>query len=246
MAKITDWHQQEDDTPKPRNKRIQHYKPKMSEKLFIIGDIAGELDALTRLLKHCQPGRKIVCVGDIVDRGPDSKGVIELLMARTDITVLKGNHEDMMVDWWEQGERYQTGVWLRNGGLQTLHSYDERRPAAIPATHITWMRNLPTYYQSKGITVTHAPINPRLTLDEANNPSQLPFDELGILWCRQEPVRRDYFQVFGHNAHWGLRQFRDDSGPYAMCIDTSHSQHLTGLLWPELTAVSVPYAEDNK
>ena len=91
-----------------------------------IGDIHGCLDALNALLDAIQPTRDdtIVTVGDYVDRGPDSKGVLERLLQleqTTNLVPLMGNHEEMLIAVLErQMEPYS---WLNHGGVETMDSY---------------------------------------------------------------------------------------------------------------------------
>lgn len=102
-------------------------------RIYAIGDIHGRLDLLQRLhkkiLEDAAPNPRerqvIVYVGDYVDRGPDSVGVIELLLARPfagfETHYLKGNHEDFMLRFLDNGAN--GNVWLMNGGIETLQSY---------------------------------------------------------------------------------------------------------------------------
>lgn len=146
-----------------------------------IGDVHGCADLLDRALARPFRGQTI-CVGDYVDRGEHSAGVLRLLQARPDVICLSGNHEAMMLEFLdtpaEAGPR-----WLRNGGLQTLGSFGvagvtERSDAttlraardtladAMGADLITWLRHLPTRWQSGNVAVVHAGADPRIPLQE--------------------------------------------------------------------------------
>ena len=70
----------------------------------IIGDIAGRFDELMLLLAKMPEADKVILVGDMVDRGPKSKEVIEWAMNNPNVIAIKGNHEDMMVDFCEDGK----------------------------------------------------------------------------------------------------------------------------------------------
>ena len=69
----------------------------------IIGDVGGQFEAFKRLLDK-MPKEETVCVGDLVDRGPDSMKVIEYCIA-SGIKSLRGNHEDMMLDFYAHGQK---------------------------------------------------------------------------------------------------------------------------------------------
>src|SRR5438128_1319674 len=91
-----------------------------------IGDIHGCLRAFDALLEEVdpQPGDVLVILGDYVDRGPDSKGVLDRMLAlgeRCRCLPLKGNHELMMLAGREDAEHFNE--WLKSGGKQTLASY---------------------------------------------------------------------------------------------------------------------------
>jgi serine/threonine protein phosphatase 1 len=115
---------------------------------FAVGDIHGCLDKLNRLLAACEahagarPAR-YVFLGDYIDRGPQSRGVIDRLMAAQAarpgaVVCLRGNHEQMAVD-----AHARTGavpLWLANNALSTLRNYDGRR---ISPEHLAWLNALP-------------------------------------------------------------------------------------------------------
>ena len=115
---------------------------------FAIGDIHGCLDKLRRLLAACEahagdaPAR-YVFLGDYIDRGPDSRGVIELLMRREaaepcTTVCLRGNHEQMAIMAHDSARHMP--LWLANNGLSTLRNYDGRR---ISPEHLAWLNALP-------------------------------------------------------------------------------------------------------
>ena len=83
----------------------------------IISDIAGNFDALLRLLTK-MPDDEVISLGDMVDRGPDSKAVINWFMSNGRAVI--GNHEHMMLDHCRQTGFYEKGMWELNGGDATL------------------------------------------------------------------------------------------------------------------------------
>ena len=153
---------------------------------YAIGDVHGEAARLRALheqiLDHHEqtfPGRPIAIIhlGDYVDRGPDSKGVIDAIMAlearvasRPELTVLslRGNHEQMMLDALD-GDLDQLDLWLRNGGRETLRSYTgpdgdiDAAMADLPKRHIEWLSALPTIFRipQHHLIFVHAGIEPR-------------------------------------------------------------------------------------
>lgn len=135
--------------------------------VYAIGDIHGRLDLLklaADAIMDDLAGRsgRVICLGDYVDRGPDSKGVIEFLMgAQRDgaMTCLKGNHEDMLVDSCMHGR--DEGMWLGNGGMATIASYG----GEIDPDHVAWMASLPTIVEAAGRVFVHAGLMPGAPLE---------------------------------------------------------------------------------
>ena len=101
-------------------------KRKASGRLFAVGDIHGCVDELAALMRSIAPGRgdTVVFVGDYVDRGPDSKGVLELLIdlaKHCQLVSILGNHDDLMLHARESDAKFQ--LWMKCGGTGALDSY---------------------------------------------------------------------------------------------------------------------------
>jgi len=211
----------------------------MSGRLFAIGDVHGNPGELGALLDSLplSAGDVVCFVGDYIDRGRDSKGVIDLLLAargRTDVewVFLKGNHEDMCLSFLGRSGNWGDS-WLANGGVAAVRSYgvDARsEPAvvegAIPEAHLTFMEGLERAYRWGGYLFVHAGIRPGV-------PWEKQTDE-DIFWIREEFLRRPHGMpetiVFGHTPG---RQVLVDL-PYKIGIDT-------GLVYGgALTALELP------
>lgn len=211
----------------------------MANSVNIIGDIAGRFDELMKLLNMMPPGH-IISVGDLIDRGPKSREVIEFFRQKSndlEATVLMGNHEHILVDYFQGTEIYPTGCWAGNGGKATLKSFSS--PFYIATDVVNWFERLRRYifpFPSKNILVSHSFVAPHLSLKKATImtynlglKSSSPEFEDSIIWNRKEPVRRNYFQIAGHNSQFGFKEFSDDQGLYALCIDNSRNRKLTGI-----------------
>lgn len=220
------------------------------QEYFIIGDIAGEYDTLMRLVSYAPEKAIIVSVSDIVDHGPKSADVINEFMTNPRFKVVLGNHDHMMWNNLANLNYYPNDVWYWNGGTKTIESYESKGLDLLTKDEnsedwkkkqeiITFLSGLPLYIQDKdaGLFVSHSFPNPSMPLDVTcdlarwgENYSQV---EMSIIWNCGKPRRmKDFYQVAGHNSHWGLKRFFDADGEYGICIDTSRPKILTALHRP--------------
>jgi serine/threonine protein phosphatase 1 len=181
--------------------------PPAGTRLYVVGDIHGYLDTLTRLHRliardaaEARAERNVVVyLGDYVDRGPDSRGVVEILL-RAPLTGfervhLKGNHEAALLDFLDGREPSMD--WLRFGGIETLASYGvppPRRSAELDDTRIDFERLMPpdhlAFYRDLALTriegdflMVHAGIRPGIAIAD-----QSPDD---LMWIREPFLRSD-------------------------------------------------------
>ncbi len=215
----------------------------MPDPLYAIGDIHGQLAELERALTLIEadggPEVPIVFLGDYTDRGPDSRGVLDLLIegqaTGRNWTFLKGNH-DRMFEWfmlpYPKHEAYLPVEfsWLhpRLGGDTTLASYGVEMTAqsrmlkvhadaldAVPEAHITFLQGLPLTFATDELFFAHAGIKPGVPLAKQ--------DEEDLLWIRKEFHRDDCAHpkliVHGHTpvdqaTHYGNRINLDSGAGY--------------------------------
>ncbi|MGB5596440.1 MAG: metallophosphoesterase family protein [Crocosphaera sp.] len=137
----------------------------MPQRRIIIGDVHGHYDALTNLLEAIAPNQddQVYFLGDLIDRGPHSSQVVDLVMGNN-YHCLLGNHEQMLLETLGNGNinSYQLQGWLSGGGYSTLVSYNHQ----VPQTHIEWMKKLPTYLDLGDIFLVHGGIDPKMPLHE--------------------------------------------------------------------------------
>jgi serine/threonine protein phosphatase 1 len=141
--------------------------PQMTdEKITVaIGDVHGCLAQLKMLLQTTRDyfyDKKIqwIFLGDYIDRGPDSKGVIDLVKQmekNEDAVALKGNHEDMLVKAYRQDRRDQY-QWNHSYGKITSDSFGAGECSEIPMCYIVWMDQLPYFHVENGRVFVHAGI----------------------------------------------------------------------------------------
>ena len=130
-------------------------------RLFAVGDIHGCSTALRTLIDAIEPRPEdtIVILGDFIDCGPDSKGVIEQLIAlskRCHLVCLLGNHEEMLLYALQYRSEFRS--WFNLGGKQTLTSYSAYRVDldVIPQDHLRFIRGCRNFFETEAHIFVHA------------------------------------------------------------------------------------------
>lgn len=184
----------------------------LNERLIAIGDIHGCDRALRGLLAAIspRPSDTIVCLGDCIDRGPNSRGVVDLLLQLSRhcrlISVL-GNHEEMMLEVLDR--ELDHNAWLKHGGVSTLESYDfSGELDFLPPEHRQFFASMVPYYQQDGFLFTHGSYDPDVPWEQ-QTATDLRWRSL------RDHVPQPHFSgvtaVVGHTAH-----------PEARCLDVGH------------------------
>lgn len=190
---------------------------------YALSDIHGCLDKLQRLVALCEADGgaaepKFVFLGDYIDRGPDSRGVIEFIMAMqarhpANVISLIGNHEDMALNAIDDPRAID--LWVnRNSGDKALASYGVAHPSDLPSDHIAWLRALKTHHDDGRRFFVHAGIDPSRPLDQQ--------DRHDMLWMREPFLSdpRDFGRFIVH-GHTPLRGGQPDLRGNRVNIDTA-------------------------
>lgn len=216
------------------------HKPQLPEgvRIYAISDIHGCAHLLKPMLRvidadlaHSRPPDAIeVFMGDYIDRGPDTRSTLDILVERSrrgNAIFLKGNHEAFLVNVFEDPSLFDD--WLRVGGAQTLMSYglapDSRQdgPAellrellrAMPPEHVEFLDNLRLTFTCGDFFFVHAGVRPGVALSEQQ--------EGDLLWIRDEFLQsEEHFGKYVVHGHTPVRSadVRDnraniDTGAYA-------------------------------
>lgn len=194
-----------------------------------VGDIHGCLSTLKRLIARLPSEEQLVFLGDYVDRGPDSAGVVDYLKTlarRRPCTFLKGNHEDMMLH--AVRDKDEIPVWLINGGEATLRSYGMERlqwsdcaeRGAFLQRDMDFFAALQPYHEDEYAVYVHAGVDPGIADMSRQDPKIM-------LWVRDKFYRfteqwRGKMIVFGHTPtrHMGLQGKEVFRAERACGIDT--------------------------
>jgi serine/threonine protein phosphatase 1 len=190
----------------------------VTQRLIAIGDIHGCRTALEKLLEAIDPtgDDTIVTLGDYIDRGPDSRGVIDTLIDlgdRTQLVGILGNHEEMMMEVLHHGGSHH--AWLRYGGVETLDSYGfDGDLNFLPKEHQDFLESLGDYYSSGDFFFTHAAYDPEIALEDQEI-EMLRWYSLtkGIPAAHQNGLTA----VVGHTANRDGEIFDAD---HLICLDT--------------------------
>lgn len=205
--------------------------------LYGIGDIHGCAKTLELLLEEISPDADdhLVFIGDYVDRGPDSRGVIDRLLRlqhECRCTFLRGNHEEMMLDFLDFRE---SELWHINGGDATLRSYlSSDGTYDIPDTHTAFLRDTIAFWSEPDYFFVHAGLKPHMTIEEnlTHHSSEV------FLWERSHLAAKELVWekpvVCGHTP-----QREPINRPRLICIDTG-CVYVSYPGYGMLTAVSLP------
>ncbi|MEE9603008.1 MAG: metallophosphoesterase family protein [Thermoguttaceae bacterium] len=188
-------------------------------RLIAIGDPHGCIAALETLLGEIRPRPldTIVGLGDYIDRGPDSRAVVERMMSlagQCRLVPLMGNHEEMMLAIRDGKLEHMLGSWLSYGGAATLASYDCSHPRDIPQRHADFLRSCRLWHEAQRYIFMHAGYLADMPLEE-QTPGELVW--VSLRNSRPGPHCSGKTAIVGHTAQ------RDgvilDLG-HLKCIDT--------------------------
>jgi serine/threonine protein phosphatase 1 len=233
---------------------------------IVLTDPHGCLKTLKALIAKLPKGIPLTFAGDLVDRGPNSRGVIELVKSGAYDCVV-GNHEVMMLDELSFGtdERgdyhkvtgYHDGIWLMNGGDKCLDSYDDENGNIDLATlkaHCEWLKTLPYYLeypelkdaQGRHLLVTHttaAEVWGEVSPDSPQFKNSVTWERIGF------PAKIDgIYNIYGHTPQQHKATIKD----HFACIDTGGYfkrqpyGKLTALQFPEMIVYEQENIEDEK
>lgn len=222
--------------------------------IYAVGDVHGRLDVLGPLLhdiakdavaQNADDRPMLVFLGDYVDRGPESKGVVDLILQlqgwpKFEIRALKGNHEEALLQFLDEPAFGAT--WMEHGGAATLASYGVQPPAqrtdpqawkpvrdafaqALPTDHLAFYRSLELMITEGDYAFVHAGVRPGVPLHQQS--------ERDLLWIRQEFLQeRSRFEKMIVHGHTPMEQpqltanrLGVDTGAYATGVLTAVRLH---------------------
>jgi len=176
-----------------------------AKQVWVIGDVHGCAIELENLLTKLdlKSGDHALLVGDLIDRGPDSARVVDLVRSSDNLHTIKGNHEQMMISGFVEkfgrgGPSMETMLWLSNGGLDTIKSFDRMYDdgnSRLEETS-TWFRSLPSQVILDGFRIVHAGFTPDVSMREQTDDSMLWIRN--IFFDHPKPLDEQRQIIFGH------------------------------------------------
>lgn len=173
-------------------RRICAAAPAKGTRTYAIGDVHGCANLLAALLDAISAAHppdcacRLVFLGDLVDRGPEiarTVALVQALQQTTDaVECLRGNHEQMMIDWLKKDD----DLWLANGGVDTIESFARNggNPDEFLAEAVEWMEGLPTWREDELRLFVHAGLRPGRRYDRQSDDDRL--------WIREGFLDVDY------------------------------------------------------
>jgi serine/threonine protein phosphatase 1 len=151
---------------------------------FAIGDVHGCFSRLIELLANCRSYAasrqyRLVFLGDYIDRGPDSRSVVESLIQlqsqQQNVVYLLGNHEELCIR--SIDDPVANAQWLNNGGIETLDSYSQTGGMQLLEQHVRWLEQLPLQFDDGMRLFVHAGVDVSKPLGEQSKRE--------LLWMRE-------------------------------------------------------------
>lgn len=228
------------------------------EKVAIIGDIHGCSKTLQKLLNYLPKDiTTIYSVGDLIDRGPDSKGVVQLCIDNN-IKAVRGNHEDMLLDFLDENSQYEKGLFEINGGVQTIESYggdcyfikdmygysppSYKSSVTLPDEHLKYIKNMPIFIETDDFILSHAGIHPIIAKGDFGKGK---WDDNSIesnsnlMWNREGVAPMEKIQIIGHTPDYEIQYIKTWGELAAINIDTACGKISNA----KLTAIIMPTQE---
>jgi serine/threonine protein phosphatase 1 len=185
---------------------------------LIIGDIHGCIKTFKALLDKIglKPNDNLYLLGDYVDRGPDSKKVIDTILELIDsgyqVHCLRGNHEQMLLDIFDSSKKDDIDAfekWLYAGGKETMHSFGKEGLTQIPPLYFDFLNRLPYYIEVEGLILVHAALDFKLENPFLNQYDMIWkrhwYNTINYAWLNKRTIVHGHTPVTIHQVEWQLK-----------------------------------------
>ncbi len=217
--------------------------------VWVLGDVHGHYSTLVRLISELdlQENDKLVSLGDLIDRGPNSASVLQLFRDNQSYHLIRGNHEDMMLKCLFRGKNKDCKSWLKYGGLETLESFGLKpeRKTALVDDWCDFLSNSPSEVILEKYRFIHAGINPMRSLYEQTENDRLWSRNIFEFNTAPDPKRQVFVghtptqEIEGHRSAkpWRSEFKTQDERAAIIALDTGISLETTQ--HPKLTAICI-------
>ncbi len=200
--------------------------------VWVIGDIHGHYSTFLKLLEKIdlQEEDKLVSLGDLIDRGPDSASVLRNFRDHESLFTIRGNHEDMMLKCLSRKRNKDCKSWLKYGGIETLDSFGlslENRDL-LSDEWCEFLTRCPTEIVLDSYRLIHAGVNPLKKLDDQTNNDRLWSRDIFQFENAPDPDRQilvghtptQEIEGHGKNTPWKSRHKNSEGKTSVIAIDT--------------------------
>lgn len=209
--------------------------------IYCISDIHGCFKQLSELLNKITftPEDELVFLGDYVDRGPNSRDVLDLLITldkRQKCTFLRGNHEQMFLDFMK--DSYMGHIFLYNGGYKTIYNFrkEEGNGFDVPEKYVKFLESTKLWYETEDYFFVHAGLPEKDTWEITEE------DKQTLLWVRDEFLSSEfYWDKMIIHGHTPLGDGKVDFKDNRINIDTAcvFGGKLSCLVLPTMEVIQV-------
>ncbi len=217
---------------------------------LIIGDIHGCSGTFRKMVQEemqLQKDDQLFLLGDYIDRGPDSKGVVDFILELRQkgfqVRTLRGNHEQLLIE--SANSKMVQGMWLNNGGVTTLESFGIKSVLELDPVYQQFFLKTEFYVETKDFILVHASLN-----FKAEDPLQ---DKMAMMWLREYKDENNYMNgrilIHGHTPKKGVfirsQEFKSPFNLDGGCVykDISSMGSLFGLSFYEQKLFEVPVVD---
>jgi serine/threonine protein phosphatase 1 len=169
----------------------------MESNTYVIGDIHGRVHALNEILLKAAYNNatdRLIVLGDVCDRGPKVREVIDRLLRIKNLILIKGNHDAWALNWMMYGEEGEG--WLMQGGRLTEKSYGFNHES-VPLSHLAFLKKAVPYHIEEGSLYVHGGFDPEKPIQEQNEET-LMWDRELVTYAKEHEIK-GYKRVFiGH------------------------------------------------
>ena len=217
-----------------------------NDNVWVVGDIHGYYDSFVKLISklNLNDGDLLISIGDMIDGGPESVGIVELFIEKDQFLAILGNHEQMLLDDWNKKSKFEVGIVKSSGIWASKNPVDRNKKLTI----VEYLSNLPTEIILEKFRLVHAGYRDfpySLSLDEQTDEDRLwsrdiftvryPFDQNRTIIVGHTTIQK--FGLINDDSVWRSEIKLEDGRDSAIGIDSGIKLHSDQN--PRITAIEL-------